>query len=355
MVGRHFEREIYEQPEVWRRVAHSDGARRLAGSLVDDIVLIGSGSSLFVAQLGAKALRRRGVTAHALAASEAFNDNAAYRGKTIVAISQSGRSTDVLAALDALRPARMVALTNSPESPLARRANVTIDSLAGRELAVPATKSVTAMALLLLCAASIVGGDLESRSPHAIVQAAATVDAWLNDGGAQAAVAACATRIASLSHLIFLGTDYGAPIAREAALKFKEATYMHAEGFESGEFRHGSAAMIDASSALACLVDDDGRELALHALDDVRDRAGYVFAVGGALERCVRIGPDVDRAFTVLGWLVAVQCAALQTARVRGIESDTPRGLRKALEFEPNAGTSSSKRVLGRADADASE
>src|SRR5665213_3471272 len=113
MLGAHFEAEIREQPEVWRRIAASDGAQRVAAAVAGrDILFVGSGSSLFVGMLGALAFRRRGVRAFALAASDARFDNAAFRDACVVALSQSGRSADVLAALDALAPGRLVALTN---------------------------------------------------------------------------------------------------------------------------------------------------------------------------------------------------------------------------------------------------
>src|SRR5579884_375298 len=149
MLGAHFEREIREQPDVWRSIAESKKAEMLAGAIRDrDVVLLGSGSSLFMAQLGALALRRRGIRAHALAATEAPLDNIAYRNAVVIACSQSGRSTDLLDALDILAPKELIALTNTADSPLGQRANLTIDVGAGLEIAVPASKSVTASAAI---------------------------------------------------------------------------------------------------------------------------------------------------------------------------------------------------------------
>src|SRR5579872_2024418 len=122
-LGSHFEQEIFEQPGVWDRLADSDNAQRLAAALDDDIVLVGSGSSLCVAELGALALRRRGVRAQALAATEARLDHCAYEEKTVIAVSQSGASSDLFEALAVLRPRRLIALTNSPASELAARAH----------------------------------------------------------------------------------------------------------------------------------------------------------------------------------------------------------------------------------------
>jgi len=108
MLGAHLEAEIREQPDVWRRIATSDAAQRFAATVAGcDIVFLGSGSSLFVAMLAALAWRRRGVRARALAATEARFDHVMSSDACVVALSQSGRSTDLLGALDliALGPA----------------------------------------------------------------------------------------------------------------------------------------------------------------------------------------------------------------------------------------------------------
>lgn len=332
MLGAAFEREIREQPDAWERVAHSDASTRLARALEGDIVLVGSGSSLFAAQLGAIALRRRGITAHAVAATEAHGDCRAYQNRIVVAVSQSGRSTDLLEALDRLAPRRTIALTNTPASPLAARSHVTIDVSAGLERAIPATKSVSCTIAILLGAASLLGGE-HSRDAEILVGTANGVRAWLNDG--IDTVRRAASEIAIRHDVMVLGTDYGAPIAREAALKFKEATYLHAEGFEAGEFRHGSAAMIDASSVVIGILDRDAREIVGRPLREAAKTGALRYIVGAeTIDELPRLGPLVDEAYNTLGWLVAVQMLALYVARARGIDSDTPRGLRKAIVTE---------------------
>jgi glutamine---fructose-6-phosphate transaminase (isomerizing) len=331
-LGRYFEREIREQPDVWERLAQSDAASVLAAVLEGDVLLIGSGSSLFAAQLGAIALRRRGIGATAVAATEAPGDHLAYEGRTVVAISQSGRSTDVLRALDALRPRRIVALTNTADSPLGALADVTIDVDAGPERAIPATKSVSSTIAILLAAATLLGGAT-TRSAAVLVATARTIRAWLEDSAA--AILSPATMLAARSNVVILGTDYGAPIAREAALKFKEATYLHAEGFEAGEFRHGSAAMVDVTTAAIGIVDRDGSPVVGRAMHDLRTTGALRLAVGTTpLEGMPRLGPVVDDPYNTLAWLVTAQMLALYVARRRGIDSDAPRGLTKAIVSE---------------------
>jgi glutamine---fructose-6-phosphate transaminase (isomerizing) len=331
-LGRYFESEIREQPEVWERLAHSDAASVLAAALDGDTLLIGSGSSLFASQLGAIALRRRGIVANAVAATEAQGDHLAYEGRVVVAVSQSGRSSDVLSALDALRPRCVVALTNTADSPLGARADVTIDVGAGLERAIPATKSVSSTIAILLGAATLLGGE-NTRSAAVLLETAQSIRAWLADS--VRTLVEPAAEIARRRDVIVLGTDYGAPIAREAALKFKEATYLHAEGFEAGEFRHGSAAMVDASAAAIGILDRDGSPIVGRALRELESTGALRFAVGTAtVEGVPRLGPMVEDPYNTLAWLVTVQMLALYVARNRGIDSDSPRGLTKAVISE---------------------
>ncbi len=331
-LGRYFELEIREQPDVWEGVAHSDAASVLASALDGNVLLIGSGSSLFAAQLGAIALRRRGMDATAIAATEAPGDHLAYEGRIVVAISQSGRSSDVLHALDALRPRRVVALTNTADSPLGARANVTIDIGAGPERAIPATKSVSSTIAILLTAATLLGGT-KTRSAGVLVATAQTIRSWLQES--VETIIEPAQLVAACSNIVVLGTDYGAPIAREAALKFKEATYLHAEGFEAGEFRHGSAAMVDSSTAVLGIVDRDGSPIVGRAMHDLAATGSLRLAIGTTpLDGIPRLGPTVDDPYNTLAWLTTLQMLALYVARARSVDSDAPRGLTKAVVSE---------------------
>ena len=330
MLGRHFEREIREQPDVWRRLARGDAAQRLARALGDDeVVLVGSGSSLNAAALGALALRRHGRRAQALAATEAHLDHRTYEKKTVVAVSQSGRSADLLAAIDVLRPKTLIALTNSNGSPLARRARTVVDVEAGPESAVPASKSVSATVAILLHAASLLEGST-TRNAAVLIEAADAVDAWFVSPEYQTLVEV-AHEIAKRRSTLFLGTDYGFPIAREAALKLKEASYLHAEGFAAGEFRHGSIAMVDDSVCVVGIADDDGLAIVERPLRELRSSGALRVTIGCEIDGMTPVGPRVFDPFNTLAWLVAIQSIALHAARVRNVDSDAPRGLRKAL------------------------
>ena len=295
-------------------------------------MLVGSGSSLHAAELGALALRRRGLRADALAATEARLDHRAYENCTVIAISQSGRSADVLEAVDTLHPRRLIAVTNSYPSPLAERAEVVINIAAGTETAVPASKSVSATIAVLLRAASILDGS-DTRDAAALIETADAVDAWFQTP-AFLELADVATSIARCSSVVFLGSDYGYPVAREAALKMKEASYLHAEGFAAGEFRHGSIAIVDSSYAVIGIADRDAMPVVVRPMRELRAIGARRIAIGCEIDDIAPVGPRVDDAFNTLAWLVTIQMLALHVARARGIDSDRPRGLKKTLTAE---------------------
>ena len=330
MVGARFEAEIREQPGVLARLAVSRAAKQLEAAIGErEPIFVGSGSSLFVAEMAALAWRRLGRRAEALAASEARFQAGAYRGCCVVALSQSGRTADVLDALDALGPARTIALTNASSSPLAKRAEITIDVAAGPETAVPASKSVTAMAAVVLWAASrAVDGD--GPPAAALERAANELGTWL-DGDALVQMDRAAELLEPAQSIIVIGAGYGVPVAAEIALKIKEASYRHAEGFGAGEFRHGSTAILDRSRGMVGIVDASSAASLCSVLDVARDAHAIVATLGDAPAGGAVFGPSAAGRFAPLAWIVAGQLLALALARRAGIDSDAPRGLQKFL------------------------
>jgi glucosamine--fructose-6-phosphate aminotransferase (isomerizing) len=233
-----------------------------------------------------------------------------------------------LRAVDALRPERLIAVTNDASAPLAERADLVIDVAAGRESAVPATKSVTSMVALLLWGAALVSGASD-RGRDALERVAGDVEAWLADDVALSDIAAAAARLALRRTIAVVGAGYGVAIACELALKIKESTYVHAEGFSAGEFRHGSAAILDASTALVGIVDDASRAIVERPLSEAARSDSLRYTIGANVGDLPLLGPLVAEPFNTLAWLVTGQVLALALGRVRGIDGDAPRGLSK--------------------------
>ena len=325
-LGERFAAEVAEQPAIWRALARAPESGDLRAVFRDGpVLLLGSGSSFFVAELAARMFRCNGYAAFALAATDVAANRPPFTPASIVAFSQSGRSADVLAALDGWPRVRCIAVTNDPSSPLARRAHGTIALGAGNERAVPATKSVTAMAAVVLLAAAA----SEDAARASLVVAADALEDWL--GGEDPELVRAVPALASASSFIVAGSGDGIPVAGEIALKCKESTYRHAEGVAAGEFRHGGVALLDAARALVVLAGaDDGAQRTLTA---AAVRAGAVTVALGAPapDRAPRIGPDVPPAYTVLGWIAAGQRLALELGRFLGVDGDAPRNITKVI------------------------
>jgi glucosamine--fructose-6-phosphate aminotransferase (isomerizing) len=330
MLGERFESEIRQQPEVWCRLARSDPAAAIVRAIRGrSVALVGSGSSLFVAQLGALALRRRGVGARAIAATEVPQDHAAYRDAVVIACSQSGESEDLLRALDLLEPATLIAVTNNADSALGRRASLTVDVGAGAEVAVPASKSVGATAAVLLWTAAAL--DLPcDRCAAELVTTAAHVAEWLAKPGIDG-VHAAAREIALQQGVVVVGTGFGLAVALECALKLKEASYMHAEGFAAGEFRHGSAAILDSSYAMIAIGGDSAREALEPPIRAAAQAGSRCYVIGARLGDVPLLGPRAHGEFEPLAWFVVAQTIALAVGRARNVDSDAPRGLSKIV------------------------
>jgi glutamine---fructose-6-phosphate transaminase (isomerizing) len=329
MLGLHFESEIRQQPALWRKLAASDASVRLAAAIeADEVCFIGSGSSLIAGELGALALMRCGIRACALPATEAAFAMEGIRDATVVAISQSGRSGDVLAALDAIAPRRVVAITNDPGSPLAARVDTVIDLGVGPEEAIPATKSVSTTMVLLLLAAAQKTGTFAATAAE-LVAAADTVALWL--GSEPADLTEQSHELAGRAGIAILGAGYGFPVARELALKFKEASYLHGEAFAAGEFRHGSAAMLDANYSVLAIADGDSQAVVASQLRAARELGALCYVIGTDVAGVERLGPRIPSPWPLLGWLAAGQMLALHVGRARLVNSDAPRGLEKVL------------------------
>ena len=329
MDGRRFEAEIREQPAVLVRLARSRAAHELDAAIgACEPVFVGSGSSLFVAQLAMLAWRRSGRRAEALAASEARFQAGALHGCCAVALSQSGQSADVLDALEALAPVRTIALTNDAASPLAALADVTIDVHAGRETAVPASKSVTATAALVLSAAERNAGA--GAAAGALERSAEEIGTWL-EADALGVMNRAAELLEPARSFVVIGAGYGVPVASEIALKIKEASYRHAEGFGAGEFRHGSTAILDAERGMIGIVDGNSQAAVGAVLRVAREAQTLVAVLGDTCGDLPAFGPPARGPFAPLAWIVAGQLLALALARRAGIDSDAPRGLQKFL------------------------
>ncbi len=277
-------KEIHEQPAMLARLAASlDGAhvlaRRIAAS--DDLFVAGCGSAWHAALFAQYAFARAGRRATACVASEfAHALPLVRRGALFLALSQSGETIDVLDAARVARGrgAQIAAMSNVEGSSLWRLADLALPLGAGPERCVMATKSLTAK----LAAVLLVARALEGRAAAGVreIELAAEEVARLLEGPARAGVAAIAEAVQAREHLFVLGRGQSYPIALEAALKIKEGSYVHAEGFAAGELKHGVIALVEPGTPCVVLVpNDDTRADVLAAAAQVKARGATVIGL----------------------------------------------------------------------------
>jgi glucosamine--fructose-6-phosphate aminotransferase (isomerizing) len=364
---RHFMlKEIHEQPRAVRdtlvgRIALEDGEVLLeelgpaAPRLKDAqrVLLLACGTSWHAALVGKFLLEQVAcVPAEVDYGSEfRYRTPLAGPGTLAVAISQSGETADTLAAFrEAKRQGALpVAICNVQGSMLTREAAGTLLTHAGPEIGVASTKAFTAqlaaLALLALRLGRLRGslsadacrGLLEglTRVPHLMEQALA----------AEPSVEELARSLARASDFLYLGRGINYPIALEGALKLKEISYLHAEGYPAGEMKHGPIALIDESLPVVAVC-AAGRvyEKMLSNVQEVKARGGRVIAVASsgdeALRRILDPGdtllqvPACDELWSPLLTVLPLQLLAYQVALRAGRDVDQPRNLAKSVTVE---------------------
>lgn len=362
-------REIYEQPEALRRTLDlylsNDGLNpEVASSLADwlnpsgEILIAASGSSRH-SGLAAEILLEDlcGLAVDVEYASEyccrGGGGQTASRQPSVLVLSQSGETSDTLAALrEALsRGQKTLAITNAANSTMANEAVISMPLAAGVERAIPATKSFTCQLAVLYLLALFEGARLGRMDASSITghitdlnavgaSIAAQLDGW------KAQMAALAAKYKDASTFLFLGRGIHYAIAREGALKLKEASYVHAEGYPTGELKHGPNALVSDRVPLVVLATVDhalessvlryGKTLQL--LRDMKAQGARVIAlanegdeeVAGVVSDCVWIKPAPEYLLPI-SEVVPLQLFSYFMALEHGVDVDRPRNLSKAV------------------------
>jgi len=336
--------EIAEQPEVLGRLAARHAADRdqvravLPGRLrpgrLAGTVLLARGSSDNVAVYGRYLIElasRRPAGLAAPSVHTRYDADVDYSGYLAVALSQSGATPEIVETAANLRRAGAVvlAITNEPGSPLTQACDLTLLTQAGPELAVSATKTVTAQ--MLAIAAIAAAYDPVLVSPTEIEALPAAVAAMLADSEAgTGSAAALAARWAGARRLVVTGRGLAYAAALETALKIKESARVHAEGLSSADLLHGPIAALD--SRLPVLVVSGGERFAAdEAALAARLTAERVpYAVCGSVPGAgLPLPPGVPEVTAPILATIRGQQLALAAALLRGLDPDAPAGLSK--------------------------
>ncbi|MEW6072318.1 MAG: glutamine--fructose-6-phosphate transaminase (isomerizing) [Planctomycetota bacterium] len=356
-------KEIHEQPDVVARTAYprlgGDGTDvRLEGGFWTDeslrrvsrVQTVACGTALHAGLVARYMLEGLGgVPADAEYASEfRYRDPLLDRDSLVVAISQSGETADTLAAmrLGQVRGGRSLAICNSIGSTMVREAEASFLIDAGPEIGVASTKAFVAMLVAAYLIAVRIGrarGHLAPETARERLEELRRVPAALEHLLAEAVVARVremAHRHAHAKGFLFLGRGINYPIALEGALKLKEISYVHAEGYPAGEMKHGPIALIEPGMTTVVVAPRDGVVEKLRSnVEQVRARGGHVIAVGSDPE-CLAVAHEAIEVPDAGPWLspvldvVPLQLFAYHVAEARGCDIDKPRNLAKSVTVE---------------------
>jgi glucosamine--fructose-6-phosphate aminotransferase (isomerizing) len=355
-------KEICEQPETTRatlrgRLLFEEGTARLHGlnlppeeaAKVQRIVLLGCGTSWHAALVGRDIIESlAGVPVQAEYASE-------YRYRRIlsaphtltIAISQSGETADTLEAMRAARAAgsRVLGIVNVVGSTIARESDGGIYLHAGPEIGVASTKAFTsqivALALFGLYLARARG--LPADQGRELVCHLAALPGLLAEALAlEPAIKKLAQRYADAANCLYLGRGVNFPVALEGALKLKEISYIHAEGYPAAEMKHGPIALIDENMPVVVVAPQDHvYPKVVSNMQEVRARGGRILAItsegNGDLRHLVDTQIRVPATTPLLSPVLTViplQLLAYHVAVLRGCDVDKPRNLAKSVTVE---------------------
>ena len=271
------------------------------------------------------------------------------KGGLALLVSQSGETADTLAALRYMRGTgqHVLSVLNVPESTMARESDAVLQTVAGPEIGVASTKAFTAQLTVLACLTLALG---RARGAISAAQEAAMTDALLEVPGRAGEVLEkhdeikrIADRVSKARDVLYLGRGTGHAIAMEGALKLKEISYIHAEGYAAGEMKHGPIALIDPAVPVVAIAPSGPLfEKTASNLQEAAARGGQVivFSDEAGARQLSKIAaetvvlPAVDPFVAPILYAIPVQLLAYHVAVLKGTDVDQPRNLAKSVTVE---------------------
>jgi glucosamine--fructose-6-phosphate aminotransferase (isomerizing) len=360
---RHFmAKEIHEQPEV---VAHTlshyldMAAERVAlpGTLPFDFkalerISISACGTAYYAGLVAKYWFERyaRIPVEIDVASEfRYREAPLRKGDLSIFVSQSGETADTLASLRYAKEQgqHVLSVVNVQSSSIARESDAIMPTLAGPEIGVASTKAFTCQLSVLACIAIAAGrarGSLSEEDERKLVRALIEIPRHMNEALAlEPQIEALARDLGKSRDVLYLGRGTSYPLALEGALKLKEISYIHAEGYAAGELKHGPIALIDETMPVIVIAPyDKVFEKTVSNMQEVAARGGRIILLtdGKGAREATMPGlttltmPDMPASITPLVYAVPVQMLAYHTAVALGTDIDQPRNLAKSVTVE---------------------
>jgi glucosamine--fructose-6-phosphate aminotransferase (isomerizing) len=264
-------------------------------------------------------------------------------------VSQSGETADTLASLRYCKAQNqhIGAIVNVRESTIARESGTVFPTLAGPEIGVASTKAFTCQLAVLATLALAAGkarGHIGEKAEADFVQALTEAPRLANQAlKLEGEIEKIAQDVAKVRHILYLGRDTNYPLALEGALKLKEISYIHAEGYAAGELKHGPIALIDENMPVVVIAPHDQIfEKTVSNMQEVSARGGRIILITdqrGAEEAAINaehtlIMPDVPAFIAPIVYAMPIQMLAYHTAVIMGTDVDQPRNLAKSVTVE---------------------
>lgn len=328
-------KEIFEQP---RTVEETAKIKISANLKADKIFITACGTASYAGLVGKYVIERLArVPTEWVLASEFRYSNPIISGKDLlIVISQSGETADTLAALRLAKEkgARTLAIVNVVDSTIAREADDVVYTRAGPEIGVASTKAFTSQLVVLYKIAEKMSGKRMDLSgiPKAIEKILSKDDEIIE----------IARKYFKVYNFLFLGRDVNYPIALEGALKLKEISYIHAEGYASGEMKHGPIALVtDEVPTVAIAVNDEVKTKMISNIQEIKARNGRIIAIATEGDSEIKkhaneiiYVPKTDSILTPLLTVIPLQLLAYHVAEMRECDIDKPRNLAKSVTVE---------------------
>ncbi len=354
-------KEIHEQPSVVGDSlrAHIDpGTRQVTmppmsvdWRVVPRVTMVACGTAYYAAMTAKYWFERvAGLSVETDVASEfRYREGPMPENGVAVFVSQSGETADTLAALRYAKEQgqTIITIVNMPESSMARESDVVLRTLAGPEIGVASTKAFTTQLGVLACLAIAAGrargvltAEKERDLTDALIEVPSRIADVLDNGES---IDSISRWMASARDVLYLGRGTAYPLALEGALKLKEISYIHAEGYAAGEMKHGPIALIDDSVPVIVLAPFDSVfEKTISNVQEVVARGGRVVGFtdergsvhfDGLAEVCIEM-PTVHPFVAPILYALPVQLLAYFTAVAKGTDVDQPRNLAKSVTVE---------------------
>ena len=339
-------KEINEQDTaIQNTLTQKENVREIVDELKDDInrvVFVACGTSYHASLIGKYLIEPlAGIPTEVLLASEFKYSARTLDEKTLVIfISQSGETADTLKALDiANETSKTLAIVNVVGSSMTRRAQYVIQTQAGPEIGVAATKTYVSQLTAIYLFAGLLSGDEELLSK--LEKVPDYINEILEDCDV---IKQLSVKYRYAKDFFYLGRGYAYPTALEGALKLKEITYIHGEGYAAGELKHGPLALIDKGIPVVVLLPPgENLEKTMSNLEEVRARGADVLAIGARKDKeqfthakdIFLINDEVDEIIAPLVYIVPLQLLSYYVAISKeGVDPDKPKNLAKCVTVE---------------------